>query len=132
MTLSVLGPSRATLESCVGRRIRVTAVFVAVGKRKALTDPRLTVLVRDVRDADSGEALTDHLWFNRGSVWKAANLTPGDLICFNARSIEYRTGYWGPSKIRQIDAPARRDYRLTPPEGLQVIGRAWRDCGEAA
>ncbi len=68
--------------------------------------------------------MTDHLWFNRGGIWQRAALLPGDLVTFEARSIEYRTGYWGPDRIRQLDEPPRRDYRLTPPTGLHVVRRA--------
>lgn len=129
MPISIAGPSRTNLEARVGCKIRVTAVFVTLSKRKADLDHRETVLLRDIRDAETGFELTDHLWFNRGRLWKALALAPGDIVCFVARPIEYRTGYWGTNKLRQLDAPARRDYRLTPPEEMQVIRRARREQG---
>jgi hypothetical protein len=132
MTITVLGPGRTELEARAGGTIRVTAVFERVGARDRLCHPRQTVLVRDVRDAETGELLADHLWFNRGKVWKKVGLVEGDVVCFRARPIEYRTGYWGPNKVRQVDEPARRDYKLTPPEGLQVIERQRVEHAEAA
>ena len=128
----VLAPSRAPLEAKAGGRILVIAVYVRAGTKNAAGHPHGTVLIRDVRNLDTGELLTDHLWFNRGKVWRNVGLVPGDVVSFQSRPIEYRTGYWGPSKVRQILEPARRDYRLTPPEGLCVIAQARSEHGEAA
>ena len=132
MKLVVLAPSRKPLEAKAGGHVRVTAVYVRAGARRDTGSPHSSVLVRDVRDAETAALLTDHLWFNRGKVWRQAGLVRGDVVSFQARPIEYRTGYWGPGKIRQVLEPARREYCLTPPEGLIVIARAQRDHGEAA
>lgn len=132
MKLMVLAPSRQPLEAMAGGKIRVTAVYVRAGDRHDTGVHHSTVLVRDVRDAESGALLADHLWFNRGEIWRHAGLVPGDVISFRARPIEYRTGYWGPNRVRQVLEPARRDYRLTPPEGLCVLCRARDERGEAA
>ena len=132
MKLLIVGPSRQPLEARAGARVNVTAIFSRLGAREAFGEGKETVLLVDVRDADTGELLTDHLWFNRGRIWRNAGLIPGDTIAFSARPIEYRTGYWGPNALRRIDAPARRDYRLSTPEGLRIIARARRHNQAAA
>ena len=132
MKLRIIGPSRQPLEARAGSRVNVTAIYARVGARYVTGRGTETVLIRDVRDADTGVLLADHLWFNRGRIWRNIGLIPGDAIVFSARPIEYRTGYWGPNEVRQIEAPARREYRLTPPEGLRVISREQCERGEAA
>lgn len=132
MKLMVLAPNRKPLEAKAGGRIRVTDVYVRAGDRRDTGAHHGTVLVRDVRDAESGALLADHLWFNRGEVWRHAGLVAGDVISFQARPIEYRTGYRGPNRVRQALEPARRDYRLTPPEGLVVVARIRGKPGRAA
>ncbi len=67
-----------------------------------------TVLVRNVRDAESGELLADHLWFNRGNIWRHIGPRPGDRVQFIARAVEYRTGYWGPNRLVRADNPPAR------------------------
>ena len=132
MKLEVTGPGRVALQARFGERVRVTAVYVRCGTRTVRGRSHATVLLRDVRDAETGALLADHLWFNRGKLWRRAALAPGDVVTFCARPIEYRTGYWGPNKVLQIEHPPRRDYRLTPPEGLQVYARVRANRGAAA
>lgn len=127
MKLKVIGPSRLPLEAKAGARVNVTAIYCRVGARSAMGRDRDTVLVREVRDADTGALLADHLWFNRGKTWRNLGLLPGDVVSFSARPMEYRTGYWGPNEVRQVEAPARREYRLTPPEGLRILSRVRSD-----
>ncbi len=115
-----------------GATIRVTAVYVRAGNRRDSGLLDTTVLVREVRDAETGTLLADHLWFNRGKVWRTLGLEGGDVVSFQARPIEYRTGYWGASRVRQLLEPARREYRLTPPEHLAVIARTRREPERAA
>lgn len=119
---TVAGPSRHALEVLAGRRVRVTATYVGVGTRSALGHSFPTVLVRNVLDAESGELLADHLWFNRGNIWRHAAPHRGDRVQFIARAVEYRTGCWGPNRLVRADNPPRVEYKLTPPEELTIIG----------
>jgi hypothetical protein len=132
MKMSVMGPRRGELEVRAGGSIRVTAVFVRTGVREALGHLRETILITDVRDVMTGELLADHLWFNRGEIWKKALLESGDLLRFHARAIEYRTGYWGSNKYRRAAEPPRREFKLTPPAELRVVRRRQIDFGEVA
>ena len=124
MGIKALSPSRGVLAARAGKTVRVVGVFARLGIRRVGSKEYPTVLVTDVFDQDTGIALTDHLWFNEGRAWRRARLIPGDIIAFTARVIEYRTGYWGPNRVRQYLEPARSDFRLTPPSDLAVVWRA--------
>lgn len=126
MQTITLAPSRQVLEANAGRKLLVVAVYAAMGTKKVGNRAFHTVLLRWVREASTGTLLADHLWFNRGNAWRKAGLVHGDVIAFEARPIEYRTGYWGPDPIRRLDAPPRRDYRLTPPTEVRIVRRACR------
>lgn len=130
MKLFVESPSRDRLAMKAGSLLHVIATYARCGERRAANNASETVLLRDVRDAETGELLADHMWFNRGRLWRSLDLRAGDRVEFYSRAIEYRTGYWGPNRVRQQEAPARRDYRLTPPAGLTVV--ADDVCGAVA
>lgn len=121
MKIMVLAPTRVRLKANAGRKIAVVGIYVGMGTRRVGQRPHRTILIRDVRDASTGELLADHLWFNRGKVWRRAMLRPGDAVEFEARSIEYRPGHWGPDPIRRRENPPRVEYKLTAPSGLRVI-----------
>ena len=120
-TSNAIPPRRTALKKREGQTIEVTAVFSRNGTRTEKTCTYQTALLLDVRDADTGELLTDHLWFNAGNTWQKTEISPDDTVRFKARAIEYRTGYWGPSKMRRREDPPRVDYKLTPPRNLEVI-----------
>ena len=127
MKQGFLTPKRRNLEVLAGQTIRVIAAYDRIGTRAAVGRTYKTVLVRDVRHAQTGTLLADHLWFNRGNIWKKADVTQGDRVTFVARAIEYRVGYWGPDRLRQAADPPRVEYRLTPPKSLTVVPA---DAGE--
>ena len=127
MKIMVLAPSRVRLEASVGQKLTVVAIYWGMGTRRVGRREFRTVLIREVREASTGALLTDHLWFNRGNTWRKAGLLPGDMIEFEARSIEYRPGHWGPDLISRLENPPRVDYKLTPPTGIRKLGR---DTGE--
>ena len=132
MGLKVLAPTREVLKARLGQTLHVVAVYARTGARKAGSRIYPTILLRDVREVGSGERLADHLWFNQGSGWLKVCLVPGDVVTFEARVIEYHTGYWGPNWARQSLEPARCDFRLTPPSGLSVVRHSTSGNGEAA
>lgn len=131
MGFTIAAPTRGCLAQQVGQTLRVRAVYARTGTRKVGHRSYPTVLLVDVRDVETGALLTDHLWFNRGGLWQRVSPVQGDVVTFEARVIEYRTGYWGPNRVRQILEPARSDYRLTPPTSLS-LSRLQSNGGEAA
>jgi len=132
MKLTLLRPSRPELEARAGDTIKVVARFSRIGIRSAHGKTRQTVLLTSVREVDTGILLTDHLWLNRGNVWKNAGAIPGDLVTFEARSIEYRTGHFGPDHLLREEYPPRQDYTLTAPKEVQVVHRPAKRAQEAA
>jgi hypothetical protein len=112
----------------VGHLVSVEAIYVRTGTRSALGREYLTVLVRRVRDSATGRLLADHIWFNRGSVWRNAGLRRGDIVRFESRVVEYRTGYWGPNRFQRAVTPPRAEYTLRPPLTLTIVGHRepWR------
>lgn len=123
MKIMVLAPSRVRLEASVGQTLTVVAIYSGMGTRRVGRREFRTVLIRDVREASTGALLTDHLWFNRGNIWRKARLLPGDVVEFEARSIEYRPGHWGPDLVRRLENPPRVDYKLTAPSKVRLISR---------
>jgi hypothetical protein len=118
----VVSPSRRALDSLVGRRVSVEAIYVRTGVRSARGREYLTVLLRRVRDAATGYLLADHVWFSRGNVWRNVGLRRGDIVRFDARVVEYRTGYWGPNRVYRAVTPPRVEYKLMPPVNLTIVG----------
>lgn len=129
--VEVVAPKRVMIHALCGATISVFATYRGTGLRRRGTHLYQTVLVTDVRDASDGTLLTDHLWFNRGETWRQAGLSLGDRIAFEARAIEYRTGYWGANRVRRADAPPRVEYKLTPPKRIAVV-RRWSERRAAA
>jgi hypothetical protein len=103
---------RSALRARDNRRFRVTATVERFSLRNGWNGPERTVLLRDVRDADSGELLTGHLWFKAGK-W-AGGFAEGDRIAFCARATRYEKGYRGHRFIADAPPPAF-DWRLERP-----------------
>ena len=120
---TIIPPQRSALRKREGQTFQVTAVFLRKGKRTSNGSIYPTVLIENIRDAASGEFLADHLWFNAGKIWTSTHLRPGVTVQFVARAIEYRTGYWGPGQLIRRYDPPRVDYKLTPPQDLNIIKR---------
>lgn len=116
----VIQPERTALGAHAGRRMLARAKYVRTGTRVAFGRSFLTVLLEDVREAATGDLLADHLWFNRGAVWRSVGLMAGDIVELEARPIEYRTGYWGPNRVLRMQRPPRVEFKMTAPSGLRV------------
>ena len=55
--------------------------------------PERTIMLKNVVNVNTGEVVTDHLWFTVGRTLNALNLKVGDEITFNARVGTYKKGY---------------------------------------
>lgn len=101
-----------------GARFRVTAKVKRFGTKTGF-EGRIepTILLTDLHDAETGEHLTDHLWFTRGKSWQPVK--EGDCVAFDARVDSYVKGYqgqrWDVDRTRQID------YKLTRPTKIEVL-----------
>ena len=74
-----------------------------------------TILLLDVRRAQDGLLLTDHLWFTCGTTFDRLHLHPGDRIQFDARVAPNEKGYQGPRAEKTGEAWWEVDYRLERP-----------------
>jgi hypothetical protein len=99
-----------------GHRVRVQAKIERYGS----TPDGSRYLLVDVRDAKSGELLTEHLWMSIGP-W-AVGMREGDVIAFDATVAQYVKGYFG-RRQDIIDAKASPsiDYHLDQPANAQVV-----------
>lgn len=81
--------------------------------------PERTVVLKDVRLANSNKITTDHLWVTVGKTLSELDLKAGDVILFDARVGIYKKG----SHFR------KRDYKLNRMTKIEVQ-RADRDVVE--
>lgn len=103
------------------QRLRLMAVVGRAGQRPGLTarDRQMLVLLQ-VRQVESGEVLTDHLWTRRGR-W-ARGLTGGELIELTAKVSEYRKGKHSEGR--------ETDYELRDIRKVKVIHRDYHGPAE--
>ena len=106
---------RKNLRARNGERFRITATIERFGHKNGWkgADVR-TVLLKDLRDANTGAELSDHLWFTAG-VW-ANELREGDQIAFTARATRYEKGYFG--RREDVYVPPSVDWRLERPTAV--------------
>jgi hypothetical protein len=77
-----------------GERKRFRAVFCRLGKKTNYKGYREdTILLQDVREAESLRIVTDHVWFSYTKGFEKIKLTEGSVIEFEARVKEYTKGY---------------------------------------
>jgi hypothetical protein len=108
-----------------GERFRVMAIFERFGTKTDWKGRKeTTLLLRDVRDAASGEPLTAHIWFTSGKTWVRLGLQPGDTVAFDARVSQYVKGWRGRKAEASGALPPTIDYRLERPTTAAVIRRA--------
>ena len=85
---------RRELKGKNGERIVFTGVVARFGTKTnyhGYSDA--TLLLKDVRFADTGELATDHIWFTVGKTIEKLKLAVGDRIQFEARIAAYTKGY---------------------------------------
>ncbi len=105
------------------RRYRFRAEFVRYGGKPGWKGETVTVLVRRVRLADTGNPLADHLWLNWTKGFEAlGELAHGDRIEFDARVVQREAGYRGRDFLRRVENPHRTVWTLTQPSRVQRVG----------
>jgi hypothetical protein len=109
--------TRAALALRDGDRVRVRATIQRFGLKTSYGYTKRTILLVDVRDAETGTPLADHLWLTAGK-WTFM-LREGSMIEFTARIGPYIKGYRG--RREDVDAPISLDWRLQRPTKVQLI-----------
>lgn len=109
---------RKQLKQFNGERMRFTATVQRFGSKSAYKGPPLpTVLLTNVCLSDTGEQVTDHLWFTKGKSWEPCVI--GGMVEFDARVTTYIKGYRG-RRDDVYDAPIEMDYKLERPTRVVV------------
>jgi len=113
---------RYTLEAHDGERLRFRGTVERFGAKRGWRGRQLeTILFSDVRLVETGELMTDHIWFTSGA-W-SLGLIDGDTVEFDARVDSYEKGYKGGRAERLGLATYDIDYHLERPSKVVVVSR---------
>lgn len=111
---------RKELKAINGQRLRFIASINKFGFKSAFRgDPIPTLLLTNVRNAETLEVVTDHLWFTKGKSWDDCKV--GDEVAFDARVTTYEKGYKGHRE--EVFVPVTTDYKLERPTKVVILCR---------
>ena len=114
---------RDGLAPFVGQRHRFAATIDRIGVKDGWRSA-ITVLLKDVGLADTGDVVADHLWLRYGP-WAdelASGLQVGARITFDAVVTRYVKGYTGDDPVRQAARPRELDYGLEKIQSVRGRG----------
>jgi hypothetical protein len=115
---------RENLKDKYNQRIKVEAIVDRYGEKTGYKGRRKrTVCFIDVKDPETDNFLTDHIWFTVGKRIEKCELIPGDNVTFEARVSDYMKGYH----------KDEYDYKLSYPTKFKVIKKAkipWEEIKE--
>ena len=119
---------RKGLQELEGMRRRFRGVFERFGKKVSYGHEKTTLLFKNVEDVETGELVTDHLWFNLTKAFDALNLVSGDTVEFDARVTIYEKGYRGRRAETTGRAWSAKDYKLSRPTKVEGVesNHQWR------
>jgi hypothetical protein len=109
-------PGRTKLKKMHGKRMTFRAVVGGFSMKANRFGQAETILLKDVSRIDTGQVVTDHVWFTKGVSW--AGLHEGDTVEFDARVGDYTKGYvnW-----REGIDERRLDYKLNNPTKVRKV-----------
>lgn len=110
---------RRNLAGNEGERRTFTATCRRFGKKvnfKGRSED--TILLVDVRDVETGNLITDHIWFTFSKAFEKVGIREGLTIRFDARVKSYTKGYV--NRSAGIDQ-RRKDLRLSHPTKITVV-----------
>lgn len=121
---------RNELAKIEGNRARFEGIFVRFGTKRGYKGYlETTVLLRDVKSIQTGQIMTEHLWFTCGKRLEILSLKENDVVRFDARVTPYEKGYKGYRDDGYGDfKPIETDYRLSFPTNVVKVGQ----CEEVA
>lgn len=109
---------RKKLASEEGNRKKFSAIFSRVGKKtnfKGYSED--TILLKEIKDLELNEIVTDHIWFTFTKGFEKIDLIEGAVIEFEARVKEYQKGYVNTAyKINR----SKTDYKLSHPTKIKL------------
>lgn len=110
---------RENLKTANGKRLRFTATVERFGTKPNWHGfPEKTLLLKDIRFADTGIVACDHLWFKHGN-W-SVGLLANSTFSFDARVDSYVKGYQGGRAERLGECYQELDYHLERPTKVVV------------
>lgn len=111
---------RYQLKNINGQRMPFIATVERFGTKKNLYTrlPDKTILLKDVKFAETGKPATTHIWFTVGKTIDALNLSEGDIIKFEARVAEYVKGF---VNYREYIDERTLDYKLNRPTKFEKL-----------
>lgn len=74
--------------------------------------------MKNIKDKHN-DIVAEHLWFNYTKSFEKADMTPGDIIQFDARIKEYEKGYKGYRD--DVYKPIEKDYKLNYPTKVKNL-----------
>jgi len=105
---------RDRLQPLLGQRLRFTALVQQKDNRRGYGGGEVeTILLIEVRWADNGDLLTDHIWKDAGK-W-SQSLSVGQRITFDATVATYKKGYGGMLANLLDEPPQPIDFTLKRP-----------------
>ena len=105
---------RKELKNIENKRMQFIGYVERFGEKSAFRGmPLKTVLIKNIKIADSNKLVSDHSWFTCGK--NLSKIEVGDTISFVARVTEYQRGYKGCDEYLQMEHPIEDDYRLSNP-----------------
>lgn len=121
--------ARPAMRKMNNQRKTFTGDFIRYGTKPAWGggEPDKTILLQNIVDSETGETVTDHLWFNYTKGFRLLGvLTKGDRVKFDARVKEYWKGYMGHREEILYSAdykPPEQSYKLSHPTKISKIRR---------
>lgn len=106
---------RKKLKKKYDKRQRFVGVFERTGMKSGYKSMLPTMLLLDIRDYETNEILTDHLWFNLTKGFESVDLHKGDVVSFDARVKSYWKGYQSYDYYSQKEM----DYHLERPTKIK-------------
>ena len=109
---------RKKLSEDVGLRKRFSADVERFGKKINFNGySEETILLRNIKDVESNEIVSDHIWFTFSLAFQKAKITEGCSIEFDARVKDYTKGYVN----KKIGINNRKkDFKLSHPTKIVV------------
>lgn len=110
---------RKELAAQAGERKKFKATFSRIGKKTNFKGYREdTILLNDVREAETDKFVADHLWFSYTQGFEKVILTAGTVLEFEARVKKYSKGYVN----KALHLNQRTDYKLSHPTKIKKLG----------
>lgn len=110
---------RKELAPQAGERKKFRATFSRIGKKtnfKGYSED--TILLNDVREAETDKPVADHLWFSYTRSFEKVLLTEGAVLEFEARVKKYSKGYVNKAlRLNHLST----DYRLSHPTKIKKV-----------